>query len=65
MGKQLCNVEINKIHMKSFCENYGLRNLINQPTCYKNPTSPICIDLFLIDVPRSFQSACALKNMAV
>ena len=27
--------------MKSFCENYGLKNLIKQPTCYKNPSNSI------------------------
>ena len=26
--------------MKSFCENYIFRSLIEQPTCYKNPDSP-------------------------
>ena len=27
------NIEINESHMKSFCENYDLTNLIKQPTC--------------------------------
>ena len=40
--------------MKSFCENYGVTNLIKQPACYNNPTNPTCIDLFLTNVPRSF-----------
>ena len=30
------NVTDDKHHMKSFCENYGLKNLVRQPTCYKN-----------------------------
>ena len=27
---------------------------------YKNPDNPTCIDPFLINAPRSFQSACVL-----
>ena len=30
------NVTDDEHHMKSFCENYGLKNLVRQPTCYKN-----------------------------
>ena len=47
---------VNKKHMQAFCETYNLKNLIKQPTCYKNPNSPTCIDLILPNVPRSFQS---------
>ena len=43
-------------HMKSFCENHGLKNLIRQPTCYKNPSNPVCINLIPTNLPRSFQS---------
>ena len=38
-------VEIEEANMKSFCENYNLKSLIKQPTCYKNPNKPTCIDL--------------------
>ena len=48
-------------HMKTFCENYSLQNLIKQPTCYKNPSRPTCIDLILTNVPRSFQSTCVIE----
>ena len=48
--------------MKSFCENYGLKNLITQPTCYKNPSNPACLDLILTNVPRSFQSTCVVET---
>ena len=56
MGKQLCNAGTDESHMKSFSENYGLTNLITQPTCYKNSTNSTCIDLLLTNVPRNFQS---------
>ena len=48
------NVEIEKEDIKSFCENYNLKSLIKQPTCYKSPNKPTCIDLILTNVPRIF-----------
>ena len=56
------NVEIEEANMKSFCENYNLKSLIKQPTCYKNPNKPTCIDLILTNVPRMFQSTCVLET---
>ena len=56
------NVEINENHMKSFCENYDLSNLIKQPTCYKNPTNSTCIDLVLTNAPRSFHSTYVVET---
>ena len=50
------NVTDDEHHMKSFCENHGLKNLIREPTCYKNPSNPACINLIPTNVPRSFQS---------
>ena len=55
------NVEVNDNHMKSFCENYCLKNLIKQTTCYKNPSNTTCIDLILTNVPRSFQITCVIE----
>ena len=46
------NVEIEEANIKSLCENYNLKSLIKQPTCYKNPNKPTCIDLILTNVPR-------------
>ena len=56
------NTDIEEKHMKCFCDNYNLKSLIKQPTSYKNPDSPTCIDLLLTYAPRSFQSACVLKT---
>ena len=56
------NVEIVEANMKSFCENYNLKSLIKQTTCYKNPNKPTCIDLILTNVPRMFQSTCVLET---
>ena len=48
--------------VKSFCENYSLRCLIKQPTCYKSPTSPTYIELILTNKLQSFQSTCVLET---
>ena len=56
------NVTDDEHHMKSFCKNYGFKNLIRQPTCYNNPSNPVCVDLILTNVPRSFQSACVVET---
>ena len=29
-------------------------NLVKEPTCYKNPDNPSCVDLFVTNFPRSF-----------
>ena len=50
------NVTDDEHHMKCFCKNYGLKNLIRQSTCYKNPNNLACIDLILTNIPHSFQS---------
>ena len=37
-----------KQQIKNFCDNYGVKSLIRQPTCYKDPCykNPTCIDKF-------------------
>ena len=42
------NVEVSGSHMNSFCFIYHLKSLIKEPTYYKNPEKPTCIDLILI-----------------
>ena len=47
--------------MKTFMEIYQLKNLIQQPTCFKsgNPTS---IELNLTNRPSSFQNFCTIET---
>ena len=49
------NAQVDETNMVSSCEIYELRSLINEPTCYKNPLNPSCIDLFLANNVNSFQ----------
>ena len=43
--------------MNAFCERYSLSSLIKEPTWHKNPANPSCIDLILMNSPRSFQNS--------
>ena len=56
------NVGIEGANINSFCENYNLKILIKQPTLYKNPNKPTCIDLILTNVSHMFQSACVIET---
>ena len=48
--------------MTSFCKSYNLISIIKQPTCFKNPEKPSCIDLILTNRPKSFQSTCVIET---
>ena len=43
------------LSLTEFREMYTLANLINDPTCYKNPNNPSLIDIILTNRKRSFQ----------
>ena len=40
--------------MTPFCTLFKLKNIVKEPTCYKNLENPSCIDLFLTNCPKSF-----------
>ena len=48
--------------LQSFCNNYSLKHLIRQPTCYKNFGKLTCIDLILTNMPGSFQGTCVIET---
>ena len=41
--------------MEHFCDIYHLKNLVKEPTCFKNPNKPSCFNLFLTNCSKSFQ----------
>ena len=55
------NIEVDDQNMKTFCDSCSLTSLIKQPTCYKNPSHPKCIDLILTNISRSFLTTCVIK----
>ena len=48
--------------MNDFCNVYNLSNLVKEPTCFKNPDNPSCIDLFLTNCPKCFQSTMTIET---
>ena len=41
------NTEKSENAMTEFCKIYNLENLVNKPTCFKNPINPIPVALIL------------------
>ena len=48
--------------MKTFRENYKLRNRIKEPSCFKNPENPTCIDLILTNKLLSFKNTYVIET---
>ena len=44
------------------CNLYNLKNLVNEPTCYKNHKNPSCIDLIFTNRPRCFQNTTVVET---
>ena len=56
------NVSIDDPHMEFFCESYRFKSFVKDPTCFKNPESPSCIDLILTNNPYSFQNSWLIET---
>ena len=56
------NANISESTLTSFCTFFKLKNLVKEPTCYKNPNNPSCIDLFLTNCARSFHKTCVFET---
>ena len=56
------NSEMCEDTMKLFCSSYNLKNLINEPTCFKNMENPSCIDLVFTNKSRSFQQSPVMET---
>ena len=48
--------------MKLFNETYDLENLINEATCFKNPSNPSSIDVMLTNDKSSYQNSVILET---
>ena len=42
------NIEMEEQQIKDFCDNYSLKSLIRQSTCYKSQSNPTYIDSNII-----------------
>ena len=51
------NAEMTNNYLEEFCASYNLKNLIKEPTCFKNIDNPTLIDHILTNHPKSFHSS--------
>ena len=56
------NSEITEFPMKTLCATYHLKNLVNVPTCFKNPLTPSCINIFLTNCLLSSQDTQVIET---
>ena len=56
------NAEANDPYMETFCETYKLKHLVKEPTCFKNPLNPKCIDIILTNRFHNFQNTNILET---
>ena len=56
------NSEMTENAMKEFCDTYNLKNLVNEPTCFKNPLHPSSIDVILTNRFKSFQNTITIET---
>ena len=56
------NSKMSEDVMLNFCSLFSLKNLIKEPTCYKNLDNPSCIDLILTNKAKSFQNSKAYET---
>ena len=56
------NSTVLETNMKEFCNTYVLKNLIHEPTCYKNPLNPSSIDVMLTNRKNSFQNSTTIET---
>ena len=56
------NAEVTESKMCEFCELYNLKNLVKEPTCFKNLENPSSIDLILTNRHRSFQHTIVIET---
>ena len=52
-------------YMKLSCENYNLKSLIKQPTCYKNPDNSACINLNTNKCSSEFAKHMCFENRTI
>ena len=56
------NVAMDNSDMTVFYDTYDQKCLIKEPTFYKNPENPSCIDLILTNNLKCFQSSCVVET---
>ena len=56
------NVEEGEKSLDDFMDEFHAKNLVKEPTCFKNPENPSCIDLFLTNNFRCFMKTTSVST---
>ena len=56
------NANVSEPTLTSFCTIFKLKNLVKEPTYYRNPNNTSCIDLFLTNCAASFRNSCVFET---
>ena len=51
------NSETTETELANFCATFNFTNLINEPTCFKNPLNPSSINILLTNRRKCFQNS--------
>ena len=56
------NVDVKDVILHLFCNEYKLKSVNKDATCYKNIDNSSCIDLLLTNSAKSFESTCTIET---
>ena len=56
------NIEEGENCLGYFLDEFQAKNLVKEPTCFKNPDNPSCVDLFITNSYRSFQNTITVNT---
>ena len=56
------NVDVREVNLHLFCNQYELKLLNTDTTCYKNIDNPSCIDLLLVNSAKSFECTSTIET---
>ena len=56
------NMDSEEEVLEEFLFEQDLKNLVKEPTCFKNVDNPSCIDVFLTNTPHSFQHTTTVET---
>ena len=56
------NIQEGQGVLDEFLDEFHAKNMVKEPTCFKNPENPSCIDLFITNSYRSFQKTTTVST---
>ena len=62
LGDFNCDFKIEGNKLLEFCEAFNLTNIVNEPTCYKNPLRPTHIDVIVTNSSKKFQNTTTIET---